>query len=240
LDEYAIIVENVSKSFKMDRPKGILGIIKPNNNSKRFLVLDKINFSIKKGEVIGIIGSNGSGKTTLLRTIAGVYKYDTGKIQINGKISPLLQLGTGFQEELDAKENIIANGLLLGISKSEIKKKINKIIEYAELQKFQDQKLKHYSSGMRARLGFSIAINLDPQILLVDEILSVGDKQFREKSYKSFLEFKNAKKTILIVTHNLKNILEICDRVILLNKGQMKGVGSPKEMLEKYSKLKST
>jgi len=216
LDE-AIIVEKVTKTFKIGGPKSLPGKLKNrlnSKNSKILVALEEISFKVKRGEILGIIGVNGSGKTTLLRILAGVYKPDSGYVKINGRLSPLMQLGSGFQEELVAEDNIIMNGMLLGLSKPEIKEKIQSIIQYAELEKFSDLRLKHYSSGMKARLAFAIAMQIDPDILLVDEILSVGDKNFREKSYESFLSFKKRKKTIIHATHNLTNLSEFSDRVL--------------------------
>jgi len=204
---------------------------------KELLVLDNISFSVKKGEILSIIGLNGSGKTTLLRMIAGVYKPDSGSVQINGKMSQLMQLGTGFQPELNGEENIILNGMLLGISKSKMKESVPRIIQYAELREFPHLKLKHYSSGMRSRLAFSIAMEIDPDILLVDEILSVGDKNFQNKSYEKFLSYKKNNKTILHATHNLSKITKFSDRVLLLNKGKMIAIGSPAEVIEKYNQI---
>ncbi len=190
MENLAIQVENLTKEFKSDKTRGLLNIIRQlssKRENKKFVALDNVTFSVKKGEVLGIIGANGSGKSTLLRIIAGVYKPDNGNVKVNGRLSPLMQLGTGFQKDLTAKENIIMNGLLLGVSKSTIEKKVEAIIEYAELDEFRNLKIKHYSSGMRAKLAFAIAMQVNPEILLVDEILSVGDKNFRKKSIDTFL-----------------------------------------------------
>lgn len=242
MDEYAIQVNNISKTFNLDQRKGLSKIInrvKNNNTSKKLKVLDNISFQVKKGEILGILGLNGSGKSTLLRIIAGVYHPDTGCVKINGKLSPLLQLGTGFQYELNARDNIIMNGMLLGLSKKEILQKVEPIIRYSELEKFSNMPLKHYSNGMRARLAFSTALQVDPDILLVDEILAVGDWMFKSKSYASFLNFKKNKKTILYATHSLQKISELSDKVLLLHKGQIVMVGDPKEVLTKYKEITS-
>lgn len=240
MDEIAVKVENISKTFKIQKPRGISGILMRSNSNKygTFFALDKVSFTVKTGEILGIIGLNGSGKTTLLRIIAGVYKPDIGRVQVNGRLSPLMQVATGFQNELNAKENIIMNGLMLGVSKSFIQGKIEEIIQYAELEKFSEMKLKHYSSGMRARLGFSIAMQVNPEILLVDEIMSVGDKDFRKKSFESFLSLKKEKKTILHATHNLEVLEDFSDKVLLLNKGKMVMLDEPKEVLKKYHSMK--
>jgi len=188
---------------------------------------------------LGIIGLNGSGKTTLLRIIAGAYKPNMGRVQINGRLSPLMQLASGFLGELSARENIIMNGLLLGVSKSYIQNKVDDIIQYAELEEFSEMKVQHYSSGMLSRLGFSIAMQINPDILLVDEIMSVGDKDFRKKSYESFLSLKKEKKTILHATHNLELLEEFSDKVLLINKGKLIMIGKPAEAIKAYMGIKS-
>ena len=240
MDQIAVKVENISKTFKIIKPRGISGILMKSNPNKyrSFLALDEISFTVNKGEVLGIIGLNGSGKTTLLRIIAGVYKPNIGQVQVNGKLSPLMQVAAGFQGELNAKDNIIMNGLLLGVSKSFIEENVEKIIQYAELEKFSEMRIKHYSTGMKARLGFAIAMHVNPDILLVDEIMSVGDKDFRKKSFESFLSLKKENKTILHATHNLEVLENFSDKVLLLNKGKMIMLDEPKEVLKKYLALK--
>ncbi len=233
MEDLAIEVKNLSKSFKISG-KGIKKITSSSNN--RLKVLDDVSFFVKKGEVLGIIGPNGSGKTTLLRIISGVYKPDTGNVTLHGRLSPLLQIGTGFRSEFTAKDNIILNGMLLGFSKSAMEKKIDGIIQYAELEKFSNMRIKHYSSGMKSRLAFSIAMQINPDILLVDEILSVGDKAFKEKSFQTFASFKKENKTILMTTHSLGK-LSFCDRVLLLIKGKAVMIGPPNEVIKKYNDL---
>jgi len=240
LANVVIDVKNISKTFEINPQKGILKIIK--NKIKRipkksFTALQDISFSVNSGEVVGLIGLNGSGKTTLLRIISGIYQPDSGSVTVKGRLSPLLQLGTGFQEELDAKDNIIMSGMLLGISKKDIQNKVDSIIEFAELEKFAKMKLKHYSSGMRARLAFTTALQINPDILLVDEILSVGDKNFSKKSYEAFLSFKKNQKTIFYATHDLQRLEEFSDRVILINKGKIVMIGKPSEVLEQYNNI---
>jgi len=243
MDNNSLEVNNVSKSFKLDTKQGIWKLIKKTTNSKQqksILALDSISFTVPKGEVLSIIGLNGSGKSTLLRTIAGVYKPDSGYVKVNGSLSPLMQLGAGFQLELNASENIVMNGMLLGISKSDIEDKVENILEFAELERFSNMKLKHYSSGMKSRLAFATAIQIDPDILLVDEILAVGDKDFQKKSYESFLSFKNKNKTILHATHSLQRIPDFSDRVLLLDKGKNVMIGKPDEVIKKYMEIKSS
>jgi len=240
MEDIVISVNKVSKIFKLDKPLVVSKIVNQssNNQNKILEALNEITFTVPKGEVLGIIGLNGSGKTTLLRVIAGVYKPTSGYVEVNGRLSPLLQLGTGFQGDLDARDNIIMNGMLLGISKSDITKKVENIIQYAELEKFVNMKLKHYSTGMKARLAFATAMQIDPDILLVDEVLAVGDKDFQKKSYETFLSFRKNKKTILHATHNLNKLSEFSDRVLLLDKGKIVIIGNPNEVIRKYHDVK--
>jgi len=243
MNNISLELNNVSKSFKLDTEKGILNSIKKTSNFKQqksILALDGISFTVPKGEVLSIIGLNGSGKSTLLRTIAGVYKPDSGYVKVNGSLSPLMQLGAGFQLELNASENIVMNGMLLGISKPDIEDKVGNILEFAELERFSNMKLKQYSSGMKSRLAFATAIQIDPDILLVDEILAVGDKDFQKKSYETFLSFKNKNKTILHATHTLQRIPDFSDRVLLLDKGKNVMIGKPDEVIKKYMNIKSS
>ena len=243
MDNNSLELNNVSKSFKLDMKKGFLKLIKKTINSeqqKSILALDGISFTVTKGEFLSIIGLNGSGKSTLLRTIAGVYKPDSGYVKVNGSLSPLMQLGAGFQLELNAHENIVMNGMLLGIPKQDIEDKVENILEFAELERFSNMKLKQYSSGMKSRLAFSTAIQIDPDILLVDEILAVGDKDFQKKSYEAFLSFKNKNKTILHATHALQRIPDFSDRVLLLDKGKNVMIGKPDEVIKKYMEIKSS
>ena len=236
MNETAIKLENVTKSFtfKSENIQSRFSNIFSQSQKTKITALDNITLDIKKGEVIAIIGRNGSGKTTLLRTIAGIYGPDSVNIAINGTVAPLLHIGTGFHEELDSKENILMSGLLMGIKKDEIIQKTNDIIEYAELKKFAGMKLKHYSTGMRARLAFSLALQMNPDIFLVDEILAVGDMKFQEKSFNSFVSFKEKNKTIVLVTHNIGPQLKIADRVILMDKGKIIMIGDTDHVVKKY------
>ena len=179
----------------------------------------------------------GSGKTTLLRTVAGIYVPNSGTVNISGRMSPLLQIGTGFQEELIAKENIVISAMFSGIPKAEIKQKVESVIKFAELEKFSKTQLKHYSAGMRARLAFSTAIQMDPDILLVDEILSVGDMDFSKKSYEKFLSFKKEGKTIVFASHDLEAIKQVADRVLLIDKGKVVLISNPEKAIEKYIEI---
>jgi len=239
IEENSITVKNVTKIFKLSNIRGIHKYIGQNENLGHLKALDNVSFEVPKGEIIGILGLNGSGKTTLLRIIGGIYKPDSGNIIVNGRVAPLLHLGSGFQGELNAKENIIMYGLLLGLQKSEISSKVSDIIEFSELQKFSGMQLKHYSAGMRARLGFSTAMQVDPDILLIDEVLSVGDKIFQKKSFELFLNFKKNRKTILFTSHNLELLSKLSDKVLLLDKGKIISIGDPAEIILKYKEIKS-
>ena len=239
MSDDAIIVEKISKTFELNKGESVLQRIRdrPNQNIQKILALNDVSFTVPKGEVLAIIGMNGSGKTTLLRTIAGIYKPDSGFVKVNGRLAPLLHIGTGFQGELAAKDNIIMSGMLLGLSKSEISKKVPNIIEFAELEKFSKMKIKHYSTGMRLRLAFSAAFQIDPDIILIDEAFAVGDESFKEKSFKSFQSFKKRGKTILLSTHSLGKILDFADRVILLHEGKIEMIGKSKELIERYRQI---
>jgi len=238
-EKNAIILKNVSKSFNLDLP---LKFLSRNHKSKKIrnqklLALDNISFEVKKGEMLGIIGLNGSGKTTLLRTIAGIYKPDSGSVTVNGMTAPILQIGTGFHPELNAIENILMSGMILGMSKAEIKQKTDNILEFAELEEFAYVKLKKYSSGMRARLAFSTAFQIDPDILLVDEVLAVGDKRFKEKSFTQFSTYKKRGKTILYTTHSIEQVYKLIDRVVVMDHGKIVVIGSPEEAVKKYEEI---
>ena len=239
MEKGSIIVENITKKFNIHGSKKSRFSL-PNAYDKKFTALENVSFQVSPGEMLGIIGFNGSGKTTLLRLLAEIFIPDSGRIETSGKIAPLLQLGVGFQNELGPIENIGVTGRLLGFTKSEINAKIPKILEFAELEKFTNLRIKQFSSGMKARLGFSIAIELNPDILLIDEILSVGDRSFREKSFNAFLSFKEKKKTILLASHNLESVSRLCDKVLLINNGKVLKFGPPKEVISEFVKLKKT
>ncbi len=230
----AIILKNVTKNFKLEKPFWSKSTLEQYTN---LVALENVSLSIKKGEMLGVIGLNGSGKTTLLRIIAGIYRPTSGSIKVQGKIAPVLSIGTGFNNELNAKDNVISYGILLGLQKNEIVAKIDQIIEFADLQKFRHMKLGRYSTGMRARLAFSTVLQVDPDILLVDEVLAVGDIVFKEKSYEEFLKFKNEGKTIVYTTHNLDKISDLSDRVLLLHKGKVEMLGNPQDVIEKYIEI---
>jgi len=237
MQEIAIEAKNITKSFRFNQ-KGIKNFFsKSKSNGNKFFALDNVSFEVPKGKMYAIIGLNGSGKTTLLRVLAGIYKPDSGSVKIQGKLAPILHTGTGFNDEFTAKENIITSGIVLGIKKSEIKQKVDKIIKFAELEKFENQKLKHYSSGMKARLACSTALEINPDVLLMDEILSTGDIRFREKSFQSFLSFKEQGKTILYTTHSLPMVSELADKALLIHKGKILMNDEPEVVISKYREL---
>ncbi|MEW6456467.1 MAG: ABC transporter ATP-binding protein [Acidobacteriota bacterium] len=198
--------------------------------------LDSVSFSVKKGATLGIIGANGSGKSTLLKVIAGITKPTEGAVNVDGKVSALIELGVGFHPEISARENIYINGIMLGLSKKEISEKFDEIVKFAELEEFIDQPVKTYSSGMYMRLGFSIAINVNPDILLIDEVLAVGDAAFVPKCLDRIADFKRRQKTILFVSHDLTTVENICDEVIWLKKGKCQTKGDPKRVVDAYLK----
>jgi len=235
LEEPRIKVTDISKSFRWDSNK--ISNIFSKKKRKKIAAVKNVSFDVKQGEILGIVGANGSGKTTLLRIISGIYQPDSGKVEINGKLAPILQLGTGFNSELNAIDNITISAMLMGFSKKEIKNKTRKILDFADLNEFTDLKLIHYSSGMRARLAFSIAMQVDPDILLLDEILSVGDIVFKKKSFESFLSFKEKGKTIVFTSHNLQTHLNISSRVLVMDKGKLVMIGEPKEAIDEYKKI---
>ena len=201
-----------------------------------FWALQDVSFEVKKGEVIGLIGSNGAGKSTLLKIVSGVMKPTKGKVTVNGQISPMIELGAGFDIELTARENIYLNGAILGYSKQFIDDKFDEIVEFSELRDFLDAPVKNFSSGMIAKLAFSIATVVDPEILIVDEILSVGDIKFQEKSKNKMMEMIKGGTTVLYVSHSLESIEELCDRVVWLDHGKLVKIGNTKEICKEYYK----
>ncbi len=211
-----------------------------NSYYRDFYALNGVSFSVRKGSCTAIIGTNGSGKSTLLKIITGVLSQTDGECKVDGRISALLELGAGFNHEYTGIENIYLNGALMGISKNEMKERIPDIIEFADIGEFINQPVKNYSSGMFVRLAFAVAINVDPDILIVDEALSVGDAFFQLKCYKKFEDFIERGKTILFVTHDLNSVIRYCDYAVLLNKGKVVDKGAPKEIVDLYKKSLTT
>ena len=244
MSEVAISVKDVSKMYKLfdknsDRLKDALGFSKKQLYKEHY-ALHHLSFDVYKGETVGIIGTNGAGKSTILKIIAGVLNPTEGELEINGRISALLELGAGFNPEYNGIENVYLNGTMLGFTKEEIDERLPKILEFADIGDFVYQPVKTYSSGMFVRLAFAVAINIDPEILIVDEALSVGDVFFQAKCYQKFEDFKRDGKTILFVSHDLGSISRYCDRVILLNKGEKQSEGKPKDMINLYKRLITT
>ena len=241
MSDYAIEVKDVSKMYKLfdsnlDRVKDSLNLGRKKVYQEHF-ALHHLNLQINKGETVGIIGTNGAGKSTLLKIITGVVNPTEGEILIDGRISALLELGAGFNMEYTGIENIYLNGTMMGFTKEEIDARLPEILEFADIGDFVYQPVKMYSSGMFVRLAFAVAINIDPEILIVDEALSVGDVFFQSKCYKKFEDFKKMGKTILFVSHDLGSISRYCDRVILLDKGHKLAEGIPRDMIDLYKKV---
>ena len=235
--EEVIKFDSVWKKFKMGRKlllkEALLDIFKPGVTTD-FWVLKDINFSIGKGEAVGIIGKNGSGKSTILKLIAGVMVPTKGQIKVKGGIAPLIELGAGFHPELSGRENVYLNASIMGVSRKEIDKKFEEIVNFAELKDFIDTPVKHYSSGMFMRLAFAIAVHTEPDILLIDEILAVGDIEFQKKCLIKMDEFKKKKVTILFVSHSLDRIESFCNKAIFVKDGKIEMIGLPKDVVERY------
>lgn len=206
-------------------------------SSEHQVALDDISFSIGRGEFFGIVGPNGSGKSTLLKIVAGIYPQDAGLVRVDGRLSPFIELGVGFNPELTARDNIRINGTLLGLTRRQVADRFDAIIAFAGLERFVDQKLKNFSSGMQARLAYSIAIQVDFDILLLDEVLAVGDQEFQERCFETLATIREAGKTIVFVSHNLGAIREYCDCVMLLLNGSMQALGSADEVLSRYDEI---
>ena len=241
MSEVAIRVDDVSKLYKLydkpsDRLKESLGLTRKKLYKEHY-ALHNVSFDVKRGETVGIIGTNGSGKSTILKIITGVLNPSGGHVEIDGRISALLELGAGFNMEYTGIENIYLNGTMIGFSREEIDAKMQDILDFADIGDFVHQPVKTYSSGMFVRLAFAVAIDIDPEILIVDEALSVGDVFFQAKCYKKFEDFKKMGKTILFVSHDLGSISKYCDRVVLLNRGKKLAEGTPKEMVSMYKRI---
>jgi ABC-type polysaccharide/polyol phosphate transport system ATPase subunit len=199
-----------------------------------FKAIEDVSFTVPTGRTLGVIGRNGSGKSTLLKLVAGITKPSSGQLQVNGRVSALIELGAGFHPEISGRENVFINGIMLGLSKKEITRRFDEIVEFAELEDFIDAPVKTYSSGMYMRLGFAVAIHVDPDVLLVDEVLAVGDEGFTHKCLDKFAEFKRRGRTILLVTHSLGLVERFCDEALWLDAGHMKGMGDPKRIVGAY------
>jgi len=217
------------KNFLFHFPKALSSM-----KNSRFEALRDISFEVNQGETFGIIGRNGAGKSTILGLIAGVLKPTKGKVIVRGRISPLLELGAGFHPELTGRENIVLNGVLLGLTRREVFQKMNEIIEFSELGEFIDQPMRTFSSGMHTRLGFSVVAHLDPEILIIDEILAVGDIEFQKKCTDKMMDFKKSGVTIVFVSHSMQDVKKICDRVMWIENHSIKMTGQPDVVIEGY------
>jgi ABC-2 type transport system ATP-binding protein len=239
-EKITIKVDNVSKSFKLPHEKrgsvknAFVNIFRGRTTYEKQEVLKNVSFEIKKGEFFGIVGRNGSGKSTLLKLIAGIYSVDKGHIQVNGKLVPFIELGVGFNPELTGRENVFLNGALLGFDRKQMEAMYDEIVEFAELEKFMDQKLKNYSSGMQVRLAFSIAIQANGDILLLDEVLAVGDEAFQRKCFAYFAKLKKEKKTVVLVTHSMDSVQQFCTEAMLVRNGEIAYLGNTAKVALMY------
>lgn len=244
--DVAIKVDGVSKSFILPHEKSgsiknaLLSIFSKKRGYEVQHVLQDISFEIKKGEFFGIVGRNGSGKSTLLKMLAGIYTPDKGSITVNGKLTPFIELGVGFNPELSGRDNVFLNGALLGFGREEMEAMYDDIVSFAELERFMDQKLKNYSSGMQVRLAFSIAIRANTDILVLDEVLAVGDEAFQRKCYEYFESLKEAQKTVILVTHDMGSVIRFCTKAMLIEKGSIMHLGSSETAANKYQALMSS
>jgi ABC-2 type transport system ATP-binding protein len=238
--ESAIIVSNVSKDFLLPHQRAstlkskVIKPIRKKSSDQKQHALDNVSFEIKKGEFFGIVGRNGSGKSTLLKCISKIYTPDAGHVKVNGTLVPFVELGVGFNGELSGRDNVYLNGAMLGFNNSQMDAMYDDIVEFAELEEFMDQKLKNYSSGMQVRLAFSIAIRAEGDILLLDEVLAVGDSAFKQKCNDYFYDLKAKKKTIVFVSHSMSSVQEYCDRALFIDKGKVVKIGSPQEVAYLY------
>ena len=238
----AIEIKGLTKSFKIpiESSNGLkqklINLLKSRKGYKNFTPLNNISFKIEDGDFFGIVGRNGSGKSTLLKTIAGIYTPTKGGVQVNGKIVPFIELGVGFNPELTGQENVFLNGALLGFSHSEMEAMYDDIVDFAELEDFMGERLKNYSSGMQVRLAFSIAIRAKGDILLLDEVLAVGDEAFQKKCYRYFDQLKRNKKTVILVTHDMSIVERFCNKAVFIEKGKIKLEGKPHKVAAAYSR----
>ncbi len=242
-DQAVIRLENVTQRFRVihERPDTVRELFsrmfRHNASFHDFEAVKNASLEVPRGQALGIIGRNGSGKSTLLKIMAGVYKPSAGNVEVHGSLAPLIELGAGFHHELTGRENIILNGLLMGYSRRDMMERQERIIEFADIGEFIDAPVKQYSSGMYMRLAFSVATEVDPQILLVDEILAVGDVGFQEKCFERIRRFRESGKTIILVTHTMDNIRKHCERAILIDHGSILVDGTPDEAIALYTSL---
>ena len=238
MTDVAVRVDHVSKSFRLyhERNQTIKSAVMRGRTSvhEDFWALKDVTFDVPSGSTFGLIGSNGSGKSTLLKCLANIYFPNKGSITHFGKLAAMLEVGSGFHTELSGRENIFLNGSILGMSKKEITRKFDEIVDFSGVEQFIDQPVKNYSSGMYVRLGFAIAINVDPEILVVDEVLAVGDSEFQEKCFQKFRDFRKAGKTVILVSHSMGAVEEMCDQAAWINQGQLMAVGDAESTIQAY------
>lgn len=236
-----ITAQNLSKRFHQQKQRTFKEMLPALLGGKKvvdsFWALKDVSFSVSSGQTLGIIGKNGSGKSTLLKLIAGVSRPTQGNLIVNGKLAPLIELGAGFHPELSGRENVFLNGVILGLTRKYVSEVFDEIVKFSQLEDFIDQPIKHYSSGMYLRLAFAVAVHTNPDILLIDEILAVGDEGFQKKCLQKMKDFHAQGKTIIIVSHSLGMVETFCDRAILLNQGQIVGDGKPAEVVTEYKKM---
>jgi len=243
-NNHAIVVDHISKQFRIPHERKttvyhhLAGLFGGGIASyELFNALQNVSFNVEHGETFGVIGPNGSGKSTLLKILAGVLYPDSGMVKINGKIAPFLELGVGFQPDLTAEDNIYLYGAIMGLTKGEIASKYEEILDFAEMKRFENMKLKNFSSGMTVRLAFSTAIQTDPDILLVDEVFAVGDASFQKKCSEKINEIKQNQKTIIFVSHAMETVQELCSRCILIHRGKIITIGDTKKVIDIYRKM---
>ena len=242
----AIVVEGVSKKFRIPKEKkltvfehltGLLG--RGSSSYDEFMALQNVSFAVKHGETFGVIGPNGCGKSTMLKVLAGVLYPDSGRVEINGKIAPFLELGVGFQPDLSARDNVYLYGAIMGLTHKEVDQRYEEIMEFSEMKRFENMKLRNFSSGMYVRLAFATAIQTNPDVMLVDEVLSVGDESFQKKCSEKIEEIRRAGKTILLVSHSLATVRSLCSRCLLMNSGQVVALGETEEVLAEYERMRA-
>ena len=238
MSDIAVRVDHVTKTFRMyhERNQSLKSAIMRGRTSvhEDFLALDDVSFEVPAGSTFGLIGSNGSGKSTLLKCLANIYYPNKGSITHFGKIAAMLEVGSGFHAELSGRENIFLNGSILGMSKKEVTRKFDEIVDFSGVEQFIDQPVKNYSSGMYVRLGFAIAINVDPDILVVDEVLAVGDAEFQEKCFRKFGDFRAAGKTVILVSHSMDTVQNMCDHAAWVSHGELQKVGPAESTIAAY------
>ena len=238
----AVSVNDVAKAFRL--PHQRYTTLKERalhpfaaNTHDEFEALRDVSFEVRRGEFFGIVGRNGSGKSTLLKCLAGIYRVDSGDARVTGRVSPFIELGVGFNPDLTARDNVLINAIMLGLSRKEARAQFDRIIEFAELEEFVDLKLKNYSTGMGVRLGFSVAVQVEADVLLVDEVLAVGDASFQQKCFSEFDRMKNEGRTILFVTHDMNSVERFCDRGVVLERGRVVDLGPPDRIARTYGEL---